>query len=92
MKKRYKEEIRRAKGLKWKEFVEEADEKTIWTVKKYIDKAPSLYYIPTINNATSNKGKASQLANAFFPPPPPTQTTDIRDAIYPPVQATPPSQ
>jgi len=29
MKKRYKEEIRRAKELKWKEFVEEADKKTI---------------------------------------------------------------
>ena len=50
---------------------------------------PHFYYIPTINNTTSNKGKASQLANTFFPPPSPAQTTDIRDAIYPPVPNNP---
>jgi hypothetical protein len=46
---RYKEEIRKAEDGKWKQFVEEADEKTIWMAKKYIDKPPSPYYIPTIN-------------------------------------------
>ena len=84
MRKRFKEEIRRAKEAKWREFVEEADEKSIWTVKKYIDKLLSPYYIPTINGATSNEGKASQFTAAFFPPPPPTQTADIARATYPP--------
>jgi hypothetical protein len=63
--------------------VEQADEMTIWQVKKYIDKQPSPYYIPTINNATSNEGKASEFARTFFPPPPPAQTADIDEATYP---------
>jgi hypothetical protein len=41
LRRRYKMEIRVAKEKKWKEFVEEADEKTIWMVKKYIDKPPA---------------------------------------------------
>ena len=31
------------------------------------------------------KEKACQLANAFFPPPLPVQTTDITDTTYPPL-------
>jgi ribonuclease HI len=81
--KRYKDEIRGAKEKTWKTFVEEADEKSIWTVKKYIDKPPSPYYIPTINDSASNEGKAAEFANAFFPPPPPAETADINEATYP---------
>jgi hypothetical protein len=80
---RYKEEIRMAKDRKWKQFVQEADEKTIWMAKKYIDKPPSPYYIPTINQATSNEGKAREFALTFFPPPPPANTDDIATATYP---------
>src|SRR5579859_6231271 len=80
---RYKEEIRMAKDRKWRQFVQEADEKTIWMVKKYIDKPPSPYSIPTINQATSNEGKAHKFTLTFFPPPPPANTDDITTATYP---------
>ena len=79
----YKREIRQAKNRKWKEFIEEADEKTIWLAKKYIDKPPSPYYIPTINGATSNEGKANEFKETFFPPPPPANIDDIPTATYP---------
>ena len=68
---RYRSEIKRAKEKTWKKFVEEADERRIWMVKKYIDKPPSPYNIPTINNKASNKGKADEFACTFFPSPPP---------------------
>ena len=79
----YKREIRQAKNRKWKEFIEEADEKTIWLAKRYIDKPPSPYYIPTINGATSNEGKANEFKETFFPPPPPVNIDDIPTATYP---------
>jgi len=79
---RYKGEIKAAKEKMWREFVEEADEKTIWMVKKYIDKLPTPHYIPTINNATSNSHKARELKNTFFPPPPPADLSDIDGATY----------
>jgi hypothetical protein len=62
--------------------MEEADEKSIWTVKKYINKLPSPYYIPTINNLTSNEGKATEFINTFFPPTLPAQRADINEATY----------
>ena len=90
IRKRYKREIKEAKRKTWNKFVEDADERTISMVKKYIDKPPSPYYISTINNATSNKRKADELATTFFPSPPPTQTTDIDQATYPePVPGNP---
>jgi endonuclease/exonuclease/phosphatase family metal-dependent hydrolase len=90
MRAKYKHEIKKAKQKTWQKFVEEADERTIWTVKKYIDKPPSPYFIPTINSATSNEKKADEFARVFFPPPPPARTTDIDDASYPdPVPSNP---
>jgi ribonuclease HI/endonuclease/exonuclease/phosphatase family metal-dependent hydrolase len=83
MRTRYKREIKAAKRKTWQKFVEEADERTIWTVKKYIDNPPSPYYIPTINNATSNERKAAEFACTFFPQPPPAPTDDIDGASYP---------
>jgi len=83
MRKRYKREIQEAKRKTWLKFVEEAEERTIWMVKKYIDRPPSPYYIPVINSATSNKGKTAEFANIFFPPIPPARTSDINNATYP---------
>jgi hypothetical protein len=82
---RYKMEIRIAKEKKWREFIEEADERTIWVVKKYIDKPPTPYYIPTINNATSNNHKAFEFTKTFFPPLPPATLDDINNTVYPPL-------
>jgi hypothetical protein len=86
MRTRYKREIKAAKRKTWQKFVEEADERT---VKKYIDKPPSPYYIPTINNGTSHERKVDEFARAFFPPAP--RTTDIdSEANYPePVSSNP---
>src|SRR5579859_1214810 len=90
MRGRYKYEIKEAKRRTWETFVEEADERTIWTVKNYIDKPPSPYYIPTINNATSNEQKAIEFSAAFFPPPPPARTDDIGQSTDPnPVSSNP---
>ena len=63
----YRHMIKRAKETLWKEFVGKADERTIWTVKKYIDTKPTPYYIPTINNAMSNDEKAAEFTATFFP-------------------------
>jgi hypothetical protein len=61
----------------------EADERTIWTVKKYIDSTPTPYYIPIINNALSNDEKALEFSATFFPPPPPADLSDINSTTYP---------
>jgi hypothetical protein len=85
----YKSQIKIAKQKTWREFVEEADERTIWTVKKYIDSTPTQAYIPTLNDtATSNEAKAAQFQSTFFPPAPQANTSDINDNLdYPtPVQ------
>ena len=79
MRNRYTDEIRKAKEKTWRDFVADADERTIWMVKKYIDETPSPFYIPTINNATSNERKAAEFSEAFFLPPPPANTMDIDD-------------
>ena len=79
----YKREIKKAKEKQWREFVEEADERSIWTVKKYIDSPPSPHYISTINNATSNEDKMEEFRATFFPPPPPAILEDINNATYP---------
>ena len=47
--------------------MEEADETTIWMAKKYIDKPPAPYYIPTIKNTTSNNHKAFEFTKIFLP-------------------------
>ena len=83
----FRHAVKRAKQRKWKEFVEEADERTIWIVKKYIDTAITPYYNSTIINAVSNDAKAAEFKAAFFPPPPPADLSDIGTTDYPePVQ------
>ena len=83
----YKHAIKRAKETVWKQFVDEADERTIWMVKKYIDTKPAPYYIPAINDAMSNDEKATEFTAAFFPPPPMANLCDIESTTYPePVQ------
>jgi hypothetical protein len=81
----YEHEMKRAKEKMWRDFVEEANERTIWTVKKYIDSTPTPAYIPTLNNenATSNEEKATAFRETFFPPPPRANLSDIRSTEYP---------
>src|SRR5271170_3068589 len=86
----YTTEITRAKAAKWKEFVNSADAKTIWQIKKYITNIPASTLIPTLDgHAATNEDKVTTLRKAFFPRPPPADLTDIshlnqRATIYPP--------
>ena len=78
-------DIKKAKQKTWRNFVEKADEKTIWKVKKYMESVPTSTYIPTLNSyATSNEEKTKEFKEAFFPPPPPANLMDIRETVeYP---------
>ena len=79
----YKLCIRLAKQNTWREFVEKADAKTIWTVKKYIDTIPTSTYIPTLDEglAVSNTQKTEIFKSTFFPPPPPADLWDLSQNV-----------
>ena len=81
----YRHEIKRAKERTWRQFLEEADERTLWTAKKYLDSLPTPHYIPTLNNtANSNEEKATEFQANFFPPPPAADLNDVPTAAFPP--------
>jgi len=82
--KEHDHEIEKARTDKWREFVNKADGKTIYQVKKYITNIPTPTFIPTLNtNAATNEEKVNTLRKAFFPKPPPADLKDIRRAKYP---------
>ena len=56
----YIQEISRAKAAsKWKEYVNNANGKTIWQIKKYITNTPTSTSVPTLNgNAATNEQKS----------------------------------
>ena len=85
-KREFRKEIRHAKREKWREFVSEADEQTIWQVLNYVETAPTTTYIPTLEgHAITNAQKADTLQKAFFPLPPPADLSDIAThQQYPP--------
>jgi len=57
-----------AKYNTWKEFVEKADETSIWKIKNYMNSRPTQQYIPTINEtATTNEEKAEQFRQTLLP-------------------------
>ena len=81
----YRHEIKQAKERTWRQFIEDADERTIWTAKKYLDSLPTPHYIPTLNNtANTNEEKAAEFQANFFPPPPTADLSDIPNSTYPP--------
>ena len=80
----YASEIAKAKESKWKEYVNNADGKTIWQVKKYVTDLPTPAFVPTLDGyAETNEEKVTALQKAFFPKPPPADLTDIPLAVYP---------
>ena len=80
----YVREIARAKANHWKDYVNKADGKSIFQIKKYIMNTPTSTFIPTLNNhATTNEQKVNILRKAFFPKPPPADLTDIPSAKHP---------
>jgi len=71
--------------------VVEADEKTIWKLKKYMDSTPMSSYIPMINEtAASNDEKAEIFKLTFFPPPPLADLSDIEGTNCPETVPSPP--
>src|SRR5579859_6755908 len=78
--------IKRAKYNTWREFVGAADEKTLWTIRKYMNSMPTQHYIPTINRtATTNEEKAEQFRNVLLPSLaslPQANTADITDTAH----------
>ena len=79
----YTHEIAQAKVNKWKEFVDKADQKTIWQVQKYIANTPTSTFVPTLNEqAAMNDQKVEAFQTAFFPKPPAEDLTDISTATY----------
>jgi Reverse transcriptase (RNA-dependent DNA polymerase) len=82
MLKEYKTKIKKAKEKKWRKFIKEADEITIWKLK-YLDTASMSTYIPMINGtAASNNEKAEIFRATFFPQPPPANLSDIHKTSY----------
>ena len=52
----YTKEIAKARINKWKEFVNNAEGKTIWQVQKYIDNAYTTTFVPPLEGqATSHE-------------------------------------
>lgn len=81
---KYQQKLKDAQRQTWRNFVEAADERTIWKVKRYMNSLPMQQYIPTLNEtATTNESKAHEFAKAFFPQPPPADTSDIHTSEYP---------
>ena len=77
-------EIEKARTDKWREFINTADEKTMYQINKYINSIPTPTFIPTLDtNAATNEEKIGTLRKAFFPKPPPADLKDIRRARYP---------
>jgi len=91
-KQEYKARIKAVKEEKWREFVKEANEKMIWTLKKYMDSTPTSLYIPNLNGtAASNEQKAKLFQSTFFPQPPCSRSVRHRDSQLPDHSTTSPT-
>ena len=61
-----------------------ANDKTIWQIKKYITNTPTSTFIPTLNgHVATNDQKVTVFQKAFFLKPPPADLTDITLSVYP---------
>ena len=68
-----------AKVAKWRDYVDKADRKSIWQIKRYITNLPTSSFIPTLNgHATTHQQKVDALQKSFFPPSPTADLTDIK--------------
>lgn len=84
--------IERTQKQHWKDWLEEADEKSVWLASRYANRPftdGSTERIPALKRpdgtlATDAQAKCDILFETFFPPAPPTDTLDIPDdCIYP---------
>ena len=92
----YNAAINTAKERHWENFLEEADEHTLWTAGRYINspngEGAARPRIPTLRTTNldgstrlskTNADKAEVIASAFFPPPPADHGVP-NDYEYPP--------
>ncbi len=78
------DKIAQAKRDKWREYVENADGKSVFQIKNYITNLPTPTFIPTLNKqAATHDQKTALLQKTFFPQPPPAKLYDITNADYP---------
>ena len=76
----YTAEISRAKQQTWQSFVQNANGKSIWDVKKYLAGSNGQRIIPTLDNkAETFKEITDTLSESFFPQPPPAYLSDINN-------------
>lgn len=81
---KYQKRIEKTKRQHWKDWVEAADEQTIWTASKYVSNpsSASSARIPELrdaagNTASTNTQKCELLRRTFFPDAPPVDLDDI---------------
>jgi ribonuclease HI len=95
----YHSAIRTQKRQHWRDWIEEADEKSIWQANKYVSTAPSaggatrvppLTVNGSVGAAVTGAEKCSALLETFFPPPPAAQLEDILEFEYPEPLPSPP--
>lgn len=105
MQRAFKKAIKEAKELHWRDFLEGADEQTIWTAHKYATEEYSgnaSTRIPTlkikntagqvVRQEETNQGKAALLAETFFKPAPPIPPTSLISHTQNPSQTLPRSK
>ena len=82
----YTEGITKAQRATWKKYVEKADGKSIFQIKKYAFNIATSSLIPTLDGqAATHEDKVATLTRVFFPQPPPADLTDItQHKTYPP--------
>ena len=67
---------------KWRNYVENADGKSIRQIKRYITDTPTSNFIPTLNGQLStHQQKVDTFQKTFFPRPPPADLTDIKQHL-----------
>jgi hypothetical protein len=80
----YTKEIAEAKTTTWREFVQNADGKSIWQVKRYLSGSSPQAVIPTLDGKLETyEQMSSTFQRSFFPPPPQADLKDLRYAAYP---------
>jgi Reverse transcriptase (RNA-dependent DNA polymerase)/Endonuclease-reverse transcriptase len=75
----YSTAIAKAKDKCWQQFVQKANGKSIWDIKRYLTMSQSQTNISVLEDANSYANMSKLLQQNFFPEPPPADLTDIKD-------------
>ncbi|KAK6969140.1 hypothetical protein R3P38DRAFT_2588663, partial [Favolaschia claudopus] len=93
----YHNALQQQKSKHWREWLEDATERTVWQAHKYASHESSettASRVPDLQTpegpARTNEEKCGAFRKQFFPDPPPADLSDIDDAEYPAAKPTPP--